>query len=51
MDLNRSARWVFRITPDAVLTRYGINYGTKITQNDVNFALSVGVQYKFHRKR
>jgi hypothetical protein len=51
MDLNRSAHWVFRITPDAVLTRYGINYGTKITQNDVNFALSVGVQYKFHRKR
>ena len=22
-DLNRSARWVFRITPDAVMTRYG----------------------------
>ena len=28
-DLNRSEHWVFRITPDAVLTRYGINYGTK----------------------
>jgi hypothetical protein len=25
MDLNRSARWVFRITPDAVITHYGIN--------------------------
>jgi hypothetical protein len=51
MDLNRSAHWVFRITPDAVLTRYGINYGAKITQNDVNFAISVGVEYKFSKKR
>lgn len=50
MDLNRSARWVFRITPDAVLTRYGINYGNKITQTDVNFAISVGVEYKFQKK-
>lgn len=51
IDLNRSAHWVFRITPDAVITRYHIDYGTKITQNDVNFAISVGVQYKFHKKR
>lgn len=51
MDLNRSAHWVFRITPDAVITRYGINYGSKITQTDVNFAISVGVQYKFNKKR
>lgn len=51
IDLNRSARWVFRITPDAVFTRYGINYGTKYTQNDVNFAISVGVQYRFKAKR
>jgi hypothetical protein len=51
MDLNRSAHWVFRITPDAVVTRYGINYGTKITQTDVNFALSVGIEYKFSKKR
>lgn len=50
-DLNRSARWVFRITPDAVITRYGINYGNKITQTDVNFAISVGLEYKFHKKR
>jgi hypothetical protein len=50
-DLNRSEHWVFRITPDALVTRYGINYGTKITQTDVNFALSVGVQYKFKKKR
>lgn len=51
IDLNRSARWVFRITPDAVFTRYGINYGTKYTQTDVNFAISVGVQYRFKAKR
>jgi hypothetical protein len=50
-DLNRSAHWVFRITPDALLTRYGINYGNKITQTDINFGISVGVQYKFKRKR
>ena len=47
MDLNRSARWVFRITPDAVITHYGINYGSMTKQWDVNFALSVGVEYKF----
>jgi hypothetical protein len=51
MDLNRSARWVFRITPDAVLTRYGINYGSKFTQTDINFAISVGVEYKFPKKK
>jgi hypothetical protein len=51
IDLNRSAHWVFRITPDALLTRYGINYGTKITPTDINFAISVGVQYKFSKKR
>jgi len=50
-DLNRSAHWVFRVTPDAILTRYGINYGTKASQTDINFAISVGVQYKFHKKR
>jgi len=51
IDLNRSARWVFRITPDAILTRYSTNYAPKITQNDVNFAISVGVEYKFKKKR
>ena len=50
-DLNRSERWVFRVTPDAILTRYSINYGPKITQNDVNFAISVGLDYKFKKKR
>jgi hypothetical protein len=51
MDLNRSARWVFRITPDAVMTHYGTNYGAKASQFDVNFAISVGVEYKFKKKR
>jgi hypothetical protein len=51
MDLNRSAHWVFRVTPDAVVTHYGINYGNKASQFDVNFALSVGVEYKFKKKR
>lgn len=51
IDLNRSARWVFRITPDAVITRYGIDYGGKYTQTDVNFAISVGAEYRFKAKR
>jgi len=50
-DLNRSEHWVFRVTPDAVLTRYGINYGSHITQTDINFAISVGAEYKFKKKR
>jgi hypothetical protein len=51
MDLNRSAHWVFRITPDAVITRYSTNYTPNLTQTDVNFALSVGIEYKFNKKR
>jgi len=47
IDLNRSAHWVFRMSPDAVWTHYGVNYGTKEKQWDVNAAFSVGVQYKF----
>lgn len=50
-DLNRSARWVFRITPDAVFTWYNINYPPYKTSTDVNFAISVGLEYKFKRKR
>ena len=51
MDLNRSAHWVFRITPDAVMTHYSINYPPHTSQYDVNFAISVGVEYKFKKKR
>lgn len=50
-DLNRSARWVFRITPDAVITHYGINYPPNTNQWDVNFAISVGAEYRFKKKR
>jgi hypothetical protein len=51
MDLNRSAHWVFRITPDAVMTHYGIDYPPSTKQFDVNFAISVGLEYKFKKKR
>lgn len=50
-DLNRSAHWVFRVTPDAVITRYSINYGDHRTATDVNFAISVGAEYRFKKKR
>lgn len=50
-DLNRSAHWVFRITPDAVMTHYSINYYPNTSQFDVNFAISVGAEYKFSKKR
>jgi hypothetical protein len=46
-DLNRSEHWVFRVTPDAVMTHYGTNYGAKISQFDINAAVSVGMEYKF----
>jgi hypothetical protein len=51
IDLNRSARWVFRVTPDAVVTRYSMKTTPDVTQTDVNFAISVGVEYKFKKKR
>jgi hypothetical protein len=51
MDLNRSEHWVFRITPDAVMTHYSTNYTPKVSQFDVNFAISVGIEYKFKKKR
>jgi hypothetical protein len=51
MDLNRSEHVVFRITPDAVMTHYGINYAPKTSQFDVNFAISVGIEYKFTKSK
>ncbi|MGA8728679.1 MAG: hypothetical protein WB608_08010 [Terracidiphilus sp.] len=51
MDLNRTARWVFRITPDAIITHYGINYPPNSKQWDVNFGISVGAEYRFKKKR
>jgi hypothetical protein len=51
MDLNRSEHWVFRITPDAVVTHYTFNdapySSSSFAQYDVNFAISVGLEYKF----
>jgi hypothetical protein len=53
LDLNRSDHWVFRITPDAVMTHYNFKPAPPATssysQFDVNFAISVGLQYKFTR--
>jgi hypothetical protein len=51
IDLNRSAHWVFRVTPDAVMTHYSMKTTPDLTQYDVNFAISVGLEYKFHKKR
>jgi len=50
-DLNRNEHWVFRISPDAVMTHYGINYAPNTSQFDINFALAVGLEYKFSKKR
>ncbi len=47
IDLNRSEHWVFRITPDAIIKRYSIDYAPHTTSTDVNFAISVGLEYKF----
>ncbi len=51
LDLNRSARWVFRITPDSVFTWYSTNYSPYVRQIDINFGISVGMEYKFKKKR
>jgi hypothetical protein len=54
-DLNRSPHWVFRITPDALYTRYSANYSTSTSaagaRNNWNYGMSVGVEYKFKKKR
>ncbi len=55
IDLNRSAHWVFRVTPDALFTRYGYSFPpvppTTNPHNNWNFGISVGVEYKFKKKR
>jgi len=51
IDLNRTPQLVFRISPDALYTRYGINYGNKATYPYWNFGISVGVEYRFKKKR
>ncbi len=51
LDLNRSPRWVFRMTVDGLLTDYAINWGPKNRQIDINTAVSVGLEYKFKKTR
>ena len=51
IDLNRSAHWAVRFTPDAILTDYAVNWGNKSRQLDINAAFSVGIEYKFKKKR
>ncbi|MGD0095954.1 MAG: hypothetical protein ABSB60_05630 [Terracidiphilus sp.] len=56
IDLNRSAHWVFRVTPDALFTRYGFGFSTppptvSSPHDNWNFGISVGVEYKFKKKR
>lgn len=49
IDLNRSPHWVFRVTPDALLTTYD---GTsQYSHMQWNFGISAGLQYKFKGKR
>ena len=60
-DLNRSEHWVFRINPDAVMTHYNYQpapiptspptFPPSFSQYDVNFAISVGLEYKFTRAK
>lgn len=51
LDLNRSPRWVFRMTVDGLLTDYAVNWGSKGRQLDINTAVSVGLEYKFKKTR
>jgi hypothetical protein len=55
IDLNRSARWVFRVTPDALFTRYSYTFSTvpatSSPHNNWNFGISAGVEYKLSKKR
>jgi hypothetical protein len=55
IDLNRSEHWVFRINPDAIVTHYTFNdaplANASYSQFDVNFAISVGLDYKFTKAK
>lgn len=48
IDLNRSARWAFRISPDALLTRYTLPGAANGI--DAQFGISVGVVYRLDHK-
>lgn len=51
IDLNRSEHWALRINPDAIMTHYTFSdaplANTSYAQFDVNFAISVGLEYRF----
>lgn len=47
IDLNRSPRWVFRISPDATLVDFKNSEGKGGLKEQ--FALSVGIVYRWHR--
>lgn len=54
IDLNRSPRWVFRVSPEALLTTF--NGTSAYPRTQWNFGISVGMEYKFkgtrfHRRR
>ena len=55
MDLNRSEHWVFRITPDAIMTHYTFRNpppsNATYARFDVNFAISVGAEYRFTKAK
>jgi hypothetical protein len=55
IDLNRSPQWVFRITPDALMTRYNADFASNTHPKgdyiNWNFGINVGVMYKFKGKR
>jgi hypothetical protein len=51
IDLNRSEHWALRFNCDAVMTHYTFNEApissSSFAQFDVNYAMSVGLNYKF----
>ena len=49
VDLNRSPQWVFRVSPEALLTTY--NGSSAYPRTQWNFAISVGMEYKFKGSR
>jgi hypothetical protein len=55
IDLNRSQHWALRINPDAIVTHYTFSdaplANASYAQFDVNFAISVGVEYRFTKAK
>jgi hypothetical protein len=49
IDLNRSPSWVFRVSPEALLTTF--NGTSAYPRTQWNFGISVGMEYKFKGSR